>query len=77
MCVIRTLNRSNLLGKFYEVIDISLAILIPACASSSPAFHMLYSAYRASLVAQVVKNLPAMQNSSIWFLGHKYPLEKG
>ena len=23
-----------------------LAILIPACASSSPAFHMMYSAYK-------------------------------
>ena len=29
-----------------EVIDIFLAILIPACASSSPAFHMMYSAYK-------------------------------
>ena len=27
-----------------EVIDIFLAILIPACASSSLAFHMMYSA---------------------------------
>ena len=29
-----------------EVIDISPTILIPACASSSPAFLMLYSAYK-------------------------------
>ena len=29
-----------------EVIDISLAILIPACASSSPVFLMMYSAYK-------------------------------
>ena len=29
-----------------EVIDISLAILIPACVSSSPAFLMMYSAYK-------------------------------
>ena len=28
-----------------EVVDISQAILIPACASSSPAFLMMYSAY--------------------------------
>ena len=28
-----------------EVIDILPAILIPACASSSPAFCMMYSAY--------------------------------
>ena len=30
----------------YEVIDMSPAILIPACASSSPAFQMMYSAYK-------------------------------
>ena len=29
-----------------EVIDISLAILIPACASSRPASVMMYSAYK-------------------------------
>ena len=29
-----------------EVIDISPAILIPACAPSSPAFLMMYSAYK-------------------------------
>ena len=29
-----------------EVIDISPCNLIPACASSSPAFHMMYSAYK-------------------------------
>ena len=29
-----------------EVIDTLPAILIPACASSSPAFHIMYSAYR-------------------------------
>ena len=29
-----------------EVIDISPAILIPACASASPAYLMMYSAYK-------------------------------
>ena len=31
----------------------------------------------ASLVAQLVKNLPAMQETLIGFLGQKDPLEKG
>ena len=31
----------------------------------------------ASLVAQLVKNLPAMQETPIWFLGREDPLEKG
>ena len=34
-------------------------ILILACVSSSVGLHMMYSAYRASLVVLVVKNLPA------------------
>ena len=31
----------------------------------------------ASLIAQLVKNLPALQETSIWFLGQEDPLEKG
>ena len=32
---------------------------------------------RVSLVAQLVKNLPAMQETPVWFLGQEDPLEKG
>ena len=32
---------------------------------------------RASLVAQLVKNLPAMQKTLVRFLGQEDPLEKG
>ena len=32
---------------------------------------------RASLVPQMVKNLPAMQETQLWFLGQEDPLEKG
>ena len=32
---------------------------------------------QASLVAQLVKNLPAMQETPVQFLGQKDPLEKG
>ena len=31
----------------------------------------------ASLIAQLVKNPPAMQETSVQFLGWEYPLEKG
>ena len=31
----------------------------------------------ASLVAQIVKNLPAMQETSVQFLGQENPLDKG
>ena len=32
---------------------------------------------RASLIAQLVKNLPAMQGTLVGFLGREDPLEKG
>ena len=31
---------------------------------------------QASLVAQLVKNLPAMQETLVWSLGQENPLEK-
>ena len=32
---------------------------------------------RASLVAQMVKRLPAMRETRVWSLGREDPLEKG
>ena len=32
---------------------------------------------RASLIAQLVKNPPAMKETPVWFLGWEHPLEKG
>ena len=39
-------------------------------------FAMLYLWIGASLIAQLVKNLPAMQETPVGFLGQKDPLEK-
>ena len=36
-----------------------------------------YCAYICSLVAQLVKNLPAMQETLVQFVGQEDPLEKG
>ena len=33
--------------------------------------------YQGSLIAQLVKNLPAMQETPVQFLGQEDPLEKG
>ena len=33
--------------------------------------------WRASLIAQVIKNPPAVQEILVWFLGREDPLEKG
>ena len=37
----------------------------------------MYNIYRVSLVAQMVKNLPAMQETWVWPLGQEDPFEKG
>ena len=52
-----------------------LVTLIPACDSSSSAFHMMYSAY--SLLAQMVKHLPTMLETQVQSLGREDLLEKG
>ena len=43
---------------------------------SHPHQHLLLSAFRAPLVAQTVKHLPAMLETLVWPLGGKDPLEK-
>ena len=40
-------------------------------------FKAKYQPPRASQVAQLVKNLPAMQKTPVRFLGQEDPLEKG
>ena len=37
----------------------------------------IYTYHRASLIAQLVKNPPAVQENPVWFLGREDPLEKG
>ena len=40
-------------------------------------YSEFYAIIWASLVAQIVKNLPAMWETQVWFLGWKNPLEGG
>ena len=40
------------------------------------AFDETESLFRASLIAQLVKNSPAMQETLVWFPGWEDPLEK-
>ena len=40
-------------------------------------FHLVVCIHRASLIAQLVNNLPAMQETLVRFRGQKDPLEKG
>ena len=39
--------------------------------------EMLYFSFLTSLIAQLVKNVPAMQETPVRFLGQEDPLEKG
>ena len=50
------------------------------CAEDNPIiFHFKYSLwlYLCPRAAQLVKNLPAMKEALVWFLGQEVPLEKG
>ena len=52
--------------------------MIPGSGSSTGqgiGYPLQYS--WASLLAQLVKNQPAMQETLVWFLGQKDPLEEG
>ena len=46
-------------------------------ARFSRAFYLTYRPAKASLVAQLVKNPPIMQETLVGFLGQEVPLEKG
>ena len=49
-----------------------------ACFRRQACFLKEYRMYRGtSLVAQMVKNLPAVQETRVWSLGQEDPLEKG
>ena len=37
----------------------------------------VYQAHQASLIAQLIKNLPAIQETPVQFLGGEDPLDKG
>ena len=76
-------------GSWWLTVTLSLGIvLIPPKGSAWPKIIHLptgssllmtdpYTDTRASLVAHMVKNLPAMQETRVWFLGWEDPLEKG
>ena len=52
---------------------------IPASEKGEMHFHSLNvgaRVCRGSLVSQMVKNLPAMEETLVWFLGQEEPLEK-
>jgi len=65
--------QQDLLSIYYEEMD----KLLPHEACTLCIFYIYFSIYcNASLVAQLVKNLPAMWETWVRFLGWEVPLEK-
>ena len=57
---------------FVSLTDLSIGMCLFFSLIWKNSLHM-----RASLVAQMVKNLPAMWETKVWSLGWEDPLEKG
>ena len=58
----------------YRWVAKNLLVLEP---SFVPGFLLIFISSWASLIAQLVKNLPVMQETPVQFLGPENPLEKG
>ena len=56
------------LSLFFKMSELSILFKI---------IYKLCIKHRASLIAQLVKNLPAIQETLVQFLGQEDPLEKG
>ena len=59
------------------MISFILYIIYSIIIAYSYLIKVIYIVMRASLIAQLVKNLPAMQETPVQFLGQEDPLEKG
>ena len=60
-------------------LDLEIIILSEVSQTEKDKYHMIFFTciIWASLVAQMVKNLPAMQETQVQFLGQEDPLEEG
>ena len=57
--------------------ELLVSVLDVANLGASGIFSRNHKTLGVSLVAQLVKNLPAMQETPVRFLGQEDPLEKG
>ena len=61
-----------------RISDYPKSFAIQLITTNNCALHLVcFTSYKGSLVAQLVKNLPAMQVTPVRFLGWEDPLEKG
>ena len=62
---------------FFSIVAYHRLLNIVPCATQWDLVVYLFSNIQASLVAQLVKNPPAMLQTWVWSLGWEDPLEKG
>ena len=65
------------LGRLKQIVMLKLKVKLFFMCLAINSFIVLSSKNRASLVAQLVKNLPEMWETWVWSLGWEDPLEKG
>ena len=65
-------NKKSLTPTYWHI-DQSFSWTLCSCFCLSRELWLIW----ASLVAQMVKNLPAVQGAWVWFLGQEDPLKKG
>ena len=71
------MKNNNLLDKEFKVIIIKGYSMNSKWNEHSEKFKREFGNIRASLVAEMVKNLPAMQETQVQSLNWEVPLEKG
>ena len=69
-------NNKGLKTSLDKIKLLSLLLATELTAQQQNKGH-IWKAYGASLIAQLVKNPPAMWETLVWFLGWEIPLEKG
>ena len=78
---IKEKRKKNIFSLWLELLGFTLTTFIYKCSSFNYSYHVHYIAnayisYRASLLAQRIKRLPAMQETWVRSLGWEDPLEK-
>ena len=63
-------------GRGCQIVNTNTCSEVPCCLVLLLSLPVLLF-NRASLVTQLVKNPPALQETPVWFLGQEDPLEKG
>ena len=76
ICLLTLMLQKSWVWLFFDFLQPPFFFFLNPCFPSVLDYVRSYSYYRVSLVAQMVKNLSAMQATQVWSLGWEDPLEK-